>query len=73
MSDPTTRSRVKTRHSQLPTGEVDLEADLPVAETIYPSHQAELLRPPGDQPHVPKEAQEPDFPPGPHPGRLTEL
>ena len=72
MSDPTTRSRVKTHHPQLPTGELDLEADLPVAETNYPSPQAELLRPPGDQPHGPKEAQEPDFPPGPHPERLTE-
>ena len=72
MSDPTTRSRVKTHHPQLPTLEVDLEADPPVSETNYPSHQAELLRLPGDQPHGPKEAQEPNFPPEPHPGHLTE-
>ena len=72
MSDPTTRSRVKTHHPQLPTGEVNLEADPLVAETNYPSHQTELLRLPGDQPHGTKEAQEPDFPSGPHPGRFTE-
>ena len=72
MSDPTTRSQVKTHHPQLPAGEVDLEADPPVADTNYPGHQAELPRLPGDQPLGPREAQEPDFPPGPHPGRLTE-
>ena len=68
----TTRSRIETHLPQLPAGEVDLEADPPVAETNYPRHQAEQPRLPGNQPHSPEKAQEQDFPPGPHPGRLTE-
>ena len=72
MSDLTTRSRIQIHRLQLPQGEVDLEADPPVAETNYPHHQAEPPRLPGNQPRDPEEAQEPGFPLEPHPERLTE-